>query len=112
MNAPNEERAAQLAARGANAVATATVDVDTTVGGTVLTAGLTSPRVGLKIAVPSNASGVLYVSVGGTPTAAEHSYELFPGDVSYEPVADGVEVKALASTGSIAVRCTEYGVTP
>ena len=58
--------------------------------------------------VPMSESGTLYVTTDGTtPSATAFSMELDRGDSWEIEVTDDVDVKAIASTGTITVKVTE-----
>lgn len=86
--------------------ATASVNVDTTVGGATLTASLSGGRTYIEVWVPTAETDTLYLSTG-TPTSTDHFIALTGGQGWGGYLGRGITLKGLSSSGTIAVKVLE-----
>ena len=103
-------RGAMVQALGYSRSATASVDVGTGAGGTAITASL-STRAYVEVFIPTSAgSAVVYLSTG-TPTSTNHFMALGAGQSWGGFLGSDVTLKGLSSSGTIAVKTLELGVS-
>lgn len=107
MSSAYEERQAYVSSAGFTRAATASVSVDTTVGGTTITAGLAT-RARIEVYVPAGTTDYVYLSTG-TPTSTSHFVALTGGQQWVGQLGAGITLKGLASAGTILVKTLELG---
>jgi hypothetical protein len=102
-----EERQAYVSSAGFTRAATASVSVDTTAGGTTITAGLAT-RARIEVFVELGSGEPVYLSTG-TPTTTDYFVALTSGQQWVGQLGSGVTLKGITASGTVVVKVVELG---